>query len=62
VGEHLDRAARTLERSAMRLKALGDDAGPDHHQAEADCRIALRAIRALRCRRERRHRWSRERD
>ena len=62
VGQLLDRAACALEMSAMRLKALGYDAGPDHHQAEADCLIALRAIRLLRCRRKRRLRWARERD
>ena len=62
VGQLLDRAARALEMSGMRLQALGYDPGPDHHQAEADCILALRAIRLLRCRRKRRMRWARERD
>ena len=62
VGQLLDRAARALELSALRLKALGHDAGPDHHRAEADCLVALRQIRLLRCHKKRRMRWSRERD
>jgi hypothetical protein len=62
IGQLLDRACRALEMAGHRLKALGSDAGPDHHQAEADCLIALRSIRLLRCRRKRRMRWARERD
>jgi hypothetical protein len=62
VGEILDRAARALEMSAMRLKALSYDAGGDHAVAEAHCLVALRQIRLLRCRRKRRMKWTRERD